>query len=376
MPVDSSTLPAEVPKVDAQADGTDINSETISKEVIADNSELVPSAHVRKNHPSSFIIGDPSAGIITKKKEKVDYSKMIADLCYTCAIESLIVDVALKDEYWINAMQEELLQFRRDNALTLVPKPEGANIIEFEMSMVGELSCFLGLQIKQKSEEAVKRILKYIHGTSNFRIMYSYDTTLILVGYCDADWAYALLMIGNAPLEAEVSSKLPKSVLETVDSSYPATSGTHAPNVPKTLLSNMDSDDLDDVPLARLLKKTTVLEVTVEMFAAPFVSVHSQESSSIEEVFVPTPSIHHTSNVQPGPLIQSPLSTSFPSESNVAHASVPSDVSTTLEGRTDVRSDENEVDPPDPDIYFEEVSANADNNPTIPPSSPEIPIAP
>ncbi|KAL0533768.1 hypothetical protein IC582_027813 [Cucumis melo] len=145
---------------------------------------------------------------------------------------------------------------------------------EFEMSMVGELSCFLGLQIKQKSEgifispekyaknivkkfgleqsrhkrtsaatqikitkdtdgarvdhklyrsiigsllylttsrpdiayavgicacyqadprmshlEVVKRILKYIHGISDFGILYSYDTTSILVGYCDADWA-------------------------------------------------------------------------------------------------------------------------------------------------------------------------------------------
>ncbi|KAL4026761.1 hypothetical protein IC575_015202 [Cucumis melo] len=146
--------------------------------------------------------------------------------------------------------------------------------LEFEMSMVGELSCFLGLQIKQRSEgifisqekyaknivknfgleqsrhkrtpagthvkitkdtngtivdyklyksmigsllyltasrpdiayafgicarfqsdphtshlEATKRILKYVHRTSDFRIMYSYDMTSILVGYCDADWA-------------------------------------------------------------------------------------------------------------------------------------------------------------------------------------------
>ncbi|KAL0561561.1 hypothetical protein IC582_001995 [Cucumis melo] len=94
MSVDSSTLPAEVPKADAQTDGADINSKTISKEVIADNSKLVPSAHVRKNHPSSSIIGDLSART-----------------------------------YWINAMQEELFQFRRNNVWTLVPKPEGANII-------------------------------------------------------------------------------------------------------------------------------------------------------------------------------------------------------------------------------------------------------
>ncbi|KAA0042297.1 gag-pol polyprotein [Cucumis melo var. makuwa] len=37
--------------------------------------------------------------------------------------------------------------------------------------------------------EAVKRILKYVHGTSDFGMMYSYDTTPTIVGYCDADWA-------------------------------------------------------------------------------------------------------------------------------------------------------------------------------------------
>ncbi|KAL0553584.1 hypothetical protein IC582_007484 [Cucumis melo] len=38
--------------------------------------------------------------------------------------------------------------------------------------------------------EAVKRILKYVHGTSDFGMMYFYDTTTpTLVGYCDADWA-------------------------------------------------------------------------------------------------------------------------------------------------------------------------------------------
>ncbi|KAL4014657.1 hypothetical protein IC575_026866 [Cucumis melo] len=129
MPEDSSTLSVEVPKVDDQVDGTDINSKIISKEVIADNSELVPSAHMRNNHPPSSIIGDPSAGIITRKREKVNYSKMIADLCYISVIEPSTVDVALKDEYWINAMQKELHQFSRNNVWTLVPKPEGANII-------------------------------------------------------------------------------------------------------------------------------------------------------------------------------------------------------------------------------------------------------
>ena len=37
--------------------------------------------------------------------------------------------------------------------------------------------------------ETVKWIYKYVHGTSNFGILYSYETTSILVRYCDADWA-------------------------------------------------------------------------------------------------------------------------------------------------------------------------------------------
>ena len=35
----------------------------------------------------------------------------------------------------------------------------------------------------------VKRIIKYIHETSGFGILYSYDTNSILVRYYDADWA-------------------------------------------------------------------------------------------------------------------------------------------------------------------------------------------
>ena len=36
---------------------------------------------------------------------------------------------------------------------------------------------------------AVKTIIKYVHETSEFRVLYSYDTNFILVGYYDANWA-------------------------------------------------------------------------------------------------------------------------------------------------------------------------------------------
>lgn len=34
----------------------------------------------------------------------------------------------------------------------------------------------------------VKRILKYVKGTSEYGILYSHDSNYMLVGYCDADW--------------------------------------------------------------------------------------------------------------------------------------------------------------------------------------------
>ncbi|TYK31016.1 envelope-like protein [Cucumis melo var. makuwa] len=67
-----------------------------------------------------------------------------------------------------------------------------------------------------------------------------------------------------------------------------------------------NSDDLDDVPLARLLKKVAAPDVFPEKFADPILSVHSQESSSSEGVFVPTPGLRQTSSVEPNPSHYSP----------------------------------------------------------------------
>ncbi|KAA0037775.1 gag-pol polyprotein [Cucumis melo var. makuwa] len=124
----TSTLLKEIPKDNYQSDSTKTNSEKITDEVMNDETVLVPSAHVKKNHPPSSIIGDPSAGITTRRKEKVDYTKMIADLCYVSTIEPTSVENALNDEYWRTTMQEELLQFKRNNVWTMVPKPDGVNV--------------------------------------------------------------------------------------------------------------------------------------------------------------------------------------------------------------------------------------------------------
>ncbi|TYK07190.1 gag-pol polyprotein [Cucumis melo var. makuwa] len=67
--------------------------------------------------------------IITRKKERKDYAKMVSNVCYTSSLEPTTISAALSDEHWILAMQEELLQFKRNQVWELMPKPPYANII-------------------------------------------------------------------------------------------------------------------------------------------------------------------------------------------------------------------------------------------------------
>ena len=64
---------------------------------------------------------------------------------------------------------------------------------EFEMSLLGELIFFLGLQIHQALPNeshvlAVKRIFRYPKGTKEFGLWYPKRKDLSLITYRDADW--------------------------------------------------------------------------------------------------------------------------------------------------------------------------------------------
>ena len=49
--------------------------------------------------------------------------------CFVSCIEPKNVVEALKDEFWTNAMHEELNQFERNDVWFLVPRPNGVNVI-------------------------------------------------------------------------------------------------------------------------------------------------------------------------------------------------------------------------------------------------------
>ena len=99
-----------VPLVDSDVINSDNSSSYAQEGVISNEGRNAQSSHVQKNRPSSFIIGDPNA-ITTRKKDNIYYAKLIVNICYTSSIEPTSINEALKDEFWINDMQDELLQF-------------------------------------------------------------------------------------------------------------------------------------------------------------------------------------------------------------------------------------------------------------------------
>jgi hypothetical protein len=83
-----------------------------------------PSVRVQKNHPKELIIGNPDQGITTRRS-----SDVIANSCFVSMFEPKNVKEALTDEFWIEAMQEELNQFKRSEVWDLVPRPDNVNVI-------------------------------------------------------------------------------------------------------------------------------------------------------------------------------------------------------------------------------------------------------
>src|ERR1044072_6624186 len=81
------------------------------------------STRIQKIHPQDNIIGSPSEGVMTRSR------KRIANACFISQVEPKNIKEAPLDEFWINAMQDELSQFKRNEVWNLVPRPEGVTVI-------------------------------------------------------------------------------------------------------------------------------------------------------------------------------------------------------------------------------------------------------
>ncbi|GKC11792.1 putative ribonuclease H-like domain-containing protein, partial [Tanacetum coccineum] len=112
------------------------------------NVSLIPTTRIHKDHPKDQIIRDINSAIQTRRminfsKENVmvsyiskqrrknhkDYHNCLF-ACFLSQIEPKKVIQALTDLSWIEAMQEELLQFKLQKVWTLVDLPKGKRAIE------------------------------------------------------------------------------------------------------------------------------------------------------------------------------------------------------------------------------------------------------
>ncbi|XP_059623189.1 uncharacterized protein LOC132266352 [Cornus florida] len=251
------------------------------------------SSRVRLSHSIDNVIGPwDKHGTRSTVRDDVGHSCIVDDIVHSCHIaqfEPKNVDEALQSSDWLMAMQEELLQFVKNDVWELVSRPSDVNIIgtkwifknkldehglvmrnkarlvaqgytqvegidfdetfapvtrlesirflfvfafmskTFEMSMVGELTFFLRLQVKQLDDGifisqskyakelvkkfatrpdisfsvgvcaryqadpreqqilAVKRIIRYVNSTLNYGLRYSSESNSEIAGYTNAD---------------------------------------------------------------------------------------------------------------------------------------------------------------------------------------------
>nr|GEX05674.1 ribonuclease H-like domain-containing protein [Tanacetum cinerariifolium] len=159
-------------KADAPESSGNSNPTATSTNPSADQTETLtvetPIPSVSSPVPTACLDDSPQPSSDTRLISKREEPKKIFD--------------ALKDPSWVEAMQEELIQFKIQNVWSLVGCPEGlyrefeALMHEkFQMSAMGELNFFLGLQVLQKKDDSFLSQEKYVgdilkkFGYSDFR---------------------------------------------------------------------------------------------------------------------------------------------------------------------------------------------------------------
>ncbi|GJW27283.1 putative ribonuclease H-like domain-containing protein [Tanacetum coccineum] len=82
----------------------------------------IPTLRIHNIHPQSQILGDPKSSVQTRSRVQQHSGAHALE-------EPKKISEALQDDSWVEAMQEELLQFRLQHVYILVDLPHGANVI-------------------------------------------------------------------------------------------------------------------------------------------------------------------------------------------------------------------------------------------------------
>lgn len=75
----------------------------------------------------------------TRQKDHIDYSKVLGFTYFVFNIEPNNVQEALQEDYWVNAMMDELNLFERNEVSTFVEIPKEVNIIGTKWILVNKI---------------------------------------------------------------------------------------------------------------------------------------------------------------------------------------------------------------------------------------------
>ncbi|GKD15743.1 putative ribonuclease H-like domain-containing protein [Tanacetum coccineum] len=169
IPIDASTLPnADLP-IDPNMPDLEDASDTLPNDgifngayddedvgAVADFNNIdtiavcpIPTLRIHKDHPKGQILGDPTSAVQTRgkiqkassvqqalvsyiyKQNRTNYKDHQNCLfaCFHSQEEPKTISQALQDESWVEAMQEELLQFKLQRVWVLVDLPYGKKVI-------------------------------------------------------------------------------------------------------------------------------------------------------------------------------------------------------------------------------------------------------
>jgi hypothetical protein len=121
--VPNSTLEAEAPQA-ATSLSAGVHTSGIEGEI---NSENLAPSHIQKAHPPQQIIGNLNER--KKWSSRSAHLSCFTNIIFVALFESQDIGHALSHSSWVNAMNEELDNFERNQAWTLVEPPSDVNMI-------------------------------------------------------------------------------------------------------------------------------------------------------------------------------------------------------------------------------------------------------
>ncbi|GAA0161589.1 hypothetical protein LIER_17869 [Lithospermum erythrorhizon] len=179
-------------------DGAAINDSV--DDTCDDSRPRQPASRIQKNHLVDNIIGEIDQGVTTRRKEPVDYRKMvglIGESFFISKVESKNVDEALKDEHWINIFKnksDEQGVVTRNKARLVAQRYSYVEGIDFEetfapvsrldaIRLLLSLACLMKFKLYQMDVKST-----FLNGMVEEEV-YVEQPKGSLVRYCDVEWA-------------------------------------------------------------------------------------------------------------------------------------------------------------------------------------------